>query len=121
MRTEAEVYRFTWCSSFGATPRFAPRAAGRDAAERSVYRRSRVRANPAASLTMSGRARLQDILIAASFWALDPDRVNPPIPVSCGLDGSDWLIEGRRKEIFRAVSRWSPRGASAILGSCPSS
>jgi hypothetical protein len=53
---------------------------------------------------MSGWGRLQDALIAASFWALDPEELR------LGLDGSDWLIEGRRKDIYRAVSRWSPDG-----------
>jgi hypothetical protein len=49
-------------------------------------------------------------LIAASFWALDPEE--RPL----GLDGSDWLIEGRREHIYRAVSRWSPRGLLYDLG-----
>jgi len=51
-----------------------------------------------------------DALIAASFWALDPEEMR------LGLDGSDWLIEGRRKDIFRTGSRWSPRGALRDLG-----
>jgi hypothetical protein len=49
-------------------------------------------------------------LVAASFWALDPEERHR------GLDGSDWLIEGRRKNIFRAVGRWSPNGAIFDLG-----
>jgi hypothetical protein len=70
---------------------------------------------------------VQKALIAANFWTLDPDGVdwqierNPrrkvaAISTSPRLDGSDWLIEGRRKDIYRAVSRWSPRGAVYDLG-----
>ena len=33
-----------------------------------------------------------------------------------GLDGAYWTIEGRRKDIFRAVHRWSPHGAIHDLG-----
>jgi hypothetical protein len=67
--------------------------------------------------------RLQDALIAASFWSLDPDGIDWPsdgdeqrtiaaIIGSRGLDGSDWLFEGRRKDVYRAASRWSPRGGA---------
>jgi hypothetical protein len=66
-------------------------------------------------------------LIAASFWALDPDGVDWPsdgeeqqmiaaIIASRRLDGSDWLFEGRRRDIYRAATRWSPRGAPHDLG-----
>jgi hypothetical protein len=55
-------------------------------------------------LTLADWGRLQEALIAASFWALDPDEG----PLARGLDGAFWTIEGRRKDIFRAVSRWSP-------------
>jgi hypothetical protein len=33
-----------------------------------------------------------------------------------GSTAPDWLIEGRRKDIYRAVSRWSPDGAIYDLG-----
>ena len=33
-----------------------------------------------------------------------------------GLDGADWLIEGRRKDIYHAVHRWSPCGKIHDLG-----
>jgi hypothetical protein len=79
------------------------------------------------ALTPADWDRLQDALIAASFWALDADGVDWPINgdeqrtiaaiiASRGRDGSDWLMERRRKDIFRAVSRWSPRGALRDLG-----
>jgi hypothetical protein len=51
-------------------------------------------------LTLADWGRLQEALIAA----LDEEG-----PLLRGLDGAFWTIEGRRKDIFRAVSRWSPR------------
>jgi hypothetical protein len=78
-------------------------------------------------LTPADWDRLQDTLIAANLWALDPHGIDCPsdgdekrtivaIIGSRGLDGSDWLFEGRRKDIYRAASRWSPRRALYELG-----
>jgi hypothetical protein len=33
-----------------------------------------------------------------------------------GLDGADWLIEGRRGDAYRAVKCWSPEGEFHALG-----
>jgi hypothetical protein len=55
-------------------------------------------------------ARLLDALIAVNFWAVDP------IDELQGLDGAQWLIEGRRGNIYRGVSRWSPGGEVHVLG-----
>jgi hypothetical protein len=54
--------------------------------------------------------RLQAAVLKANFWALEPmeDRM--------GLDGADWVIEGRRRDVYRAVNRWSPSGAIYDLG-----
>jgi len=76
-------------------------------------------ASPAASAPILARgrarapadwARLQEAVIAANFWALDPTGEQR------GLDGACWTIEGRRKDVFRAVHRWSPHGAIHALG-----
>jgi hypothetical protein len=58
-------------------------------------------------LTTSDWGRLQD-----SFWALDPDEGS----IIRSLDGAFWTIEERRKNIYRAVHRWSPDGAIYDLG-----
>jgi hypothetical protein len=63
---------------------------------------------PFLALALTDWARLQDPSIAASFWALGPEERR------LRLDGSDWPIEGRRKDIYRAVSRWSPQGQFMI-------
>ena len=62
------------------------------------------------SLTVADWTRLQDALIAANFWALERHGK------AHGLDGAYWTIEGRRKDIFRVVHRWSPHGAIHDLG-----
>jgi hypothetical protein len=55
--------------------------------------------------------RLSEALIAANFWALDAvDECAP------SLDGANWLIEGRRRDIYRAVNRWSRGGEVHALG-----
>ena len=83
MRTEAEVYRFSWSSSFdgGAVVRIARQ--GGEITLRWAYRRFRPRgaddAPPVVALAPADWARLQDALIAANFWALDPDGVEWPI------------------------------------------
>jgi hypothetical protein len=63
---------------------------------------------PFLALALTDWARLKDPSIAASFWALGPEERR------LRLDGSDWPIEGRRKDIYRAVSRWSPQGQFMI-------
>ncbi len=112
IRTEAEVYRFTWRSSCNGDAVGRIGRQGDESTLRCFYRPSKFgdadrRKVP---LSLANWARLQDALIAASFWALGPEERR------LGLDGSDWLIEGRRKDIFWVVSRWSPRGAVHDLG-----
>jgi hypothetical protein len=106
------VYRFIWNSSFVGDAVMRIGRQGDEITLRCVYRPSLFgdadrRQMP---LSLANWARLQDALIVASFWALDPEESR------IGLDGSDWLIEGRRKDTFRAVGRWSPIGAIYDLG-----
>jgi hypothetical protein len=54
------------------------------------------------ALTLTGWARLRDALIAALFWALDPEERRR------GLDGSDWPIEGRRKDHLSGCQQMEP-------------
>ena len=97
---EAEVCRFTWSSSFdgGAVVRIARQ--GGEITLRWAYRRFRPRgaddAPPVVALAPADWARLQDALIAANFWALDPD-------------GVEWPIDGTGENRSRA------RGGSPIL------
>jgi hypothetical protein len=106
------VYRFTWHSSFDGDAVVRIGRQGDEVTLRWVYRRFRVpspdTSPPIMPLTLADWARLQEALIAASFWALDPDEGS----LARGLDGAFWTIEGRRKDIYRVTSRWSPRDAT---------
>jgi len=58
--------------------------------------------------------------IEAADWNALKRRASPPAfgrltPRATAL-GATWLIEGRRRDVYRAVRRWSPRGAIYDLG-----
>ena len=57
----------------------------------------RTRRSPPGAADDVRLGRLQDALIAASFWALDLEERR------LGLDGSDWLFEARLKEICQQM------------------
>jgi len=107
-----EVYRFTWDSSFDGNAVVRIARFSDEIMLSRVYRPSHFARTERsdASLTVADWARLQAALIAANFWALEPHGE------AHGLDGAYWTIEGRRKDIFRAVHRWSPHGAIHDLG-----
>jgi hypothetical protein len=108
----AEVYRLTWDGSFDGDAVVRIARLGDEIRLSRVYRPSHFARTERgeARLTVAAWAQLQDALIAANFWALDPHgEVH-------GLDGAYWTIEGRRKDIFRVVHRWSPHGAIHDLG-----
>jgi hypothetical protein len=56
--------------------------------------------------------RLETGLLAAGFWAISPDDERRGLI----LDGANWVIEGRRRDVYRAVRRASPRGPIHNLG-----
>ena len=107
-----EVYRFTWDSSFDGDAVVRIAQIGDQIRLSLVYRSSRFADTERREATAAPAdwARLQEAVIAANFWALDPTGEQR------GLDGACWTIEGRRKDIFRAVHRWSPHGAIHDLG-----
>ncbi len=107
-----EVYRFTWDSSLDGDAVVRIARFSDEIMLSRVYRPSHFARTERsdASLTVADWARLQDALIAANFWALEPHGE------AHGLDGAYWTIKGRRKDIFRAVHRWSPHGAIHDLG-----
>jgi hypothetical protein len=101
MRTEAEVYRFTWRSSFDGDAVVRIGRKGDEIEVRWAYRRFRPRgvddAPPVVSLTLTDWARLQDALIAANFWALDPDGV--PSASLARLFGSTGWLKAQRTSL----------------------
>jgi hypothetical protein len=114
MASEAEEYRFIWRSSFdgNAVVRIGRRARAITLRWRyDWFRTPTPNDAPAEAAVSPGDwARFRDALIAANFWALDP------IDEAQGLDGAQWLIECRRGNVYRGVSRWSPRGDVHVLG-----
>jgi hypothetical protein len=109
--TEDEAYRFIWHSSFDGAVMVHIASKREATALRWNYLRLR---NGQACGTMVLSAaewgRLHRTLDAAKFWSLDASGNRS------GLDGADWLIEGRRKDIYHAVHRWSPCGEIHDLG-----
>ena len=109
---EVEEYRFTWRSSFHGSAIVHIGRGGNsllidwvrhDLANFGRYRRY---------TEATTWPRLEAALLAASFWSLDSVGDENLI----GLDGTDWLIEGRRRDVYRAVRRWSPGGSIYDLG-----
>jgi hypothetical protein len=116
MAAEREVYRFTWRSSFDGSAVVRVGRQDDEVALRWIHRWFRTpspdEAPPAVSLTLADWARLQQALFDASFWVFGANEG----PLMRGLDGAFWTIEGRREDIYRAASRWSPGGALNSLG-----
>ena len=48
----------------------------------------------------------EEAVLAAKFRALDA-----VLKFDFDFDGATWLIEGRRRDVYRTVRRWSPGGA----------
>jgi hypothetical protein len=106
-----EVYRFTWRSSFNGD---ASVQIGRG--EKNIiidwacasfnHGNGRFRR----CLERADWDRLEAALVTAGFWALDPCKGK------FGLDGATWTIEGRRRDVYRVVERWSPGSAIYDLG-----
>jgi len=112
--TELEAYTFSWESSYDGDA--VIHVSRKDnsfqlKARCSSFSRLRLKA-PFVSgpLSPTDWNRLQDALSASNFWGLDTT------DYKVGLDGAQWLIEGRRGDIYHAVERWSPRGALRDLG-----
>jgi hypothetical protein len=114
MGYEDEAYRFVWRSSFHGNA--IVRIGCRDRATTLRWRYDWFRtaapddAPDETALSPNDWARFLDALIGTNFWALDPTER------ALGLDGAEWLIEGRRGNLHRRVSRWSPRGELFELG-----
>jgi hypothetical protein len=109
--TEDEAYRFFWHSSFHGDA-MVHIACKRDAtALRWNYLWLRD-GQTCGTMVLSAAdwGRLNSTLDAAKFWSLDTSGNR------FGLDGADWLIEGRRRNIYHAVRRWSPSGKFHDVG-----
>jgi hypothetical protein len=112
---EAEAYRFVWRSSFDGNGIVRIGRQGDEVVLQWRYdhwlRAPAAGDAPAgAALSAGDWVRFREALIAANFWAVDSADERQ------GLDGAEWLIEGRRGNVYRAVSRWSPQDELRALG-----
>jgi hypothetical protein len=107
-----EEYRFTWCSSFHGDAVVqigrGEKAISLDWACSSFTHGS---GRFWRGLDQEAWQRLETAVLAAGFWALEAR-----LELDLGLDGATWLIEGRRRDVYRAIRRWSPEGAIHDLG-----
>jgi hypothetical protein len=111
-RPECETYRFFWRSSFNGNAAVHVSCMDGSIKLRWRYCRSAVapQQDSARTLSLADWGKLQDAVSSARFWSIDSTAEE------FGFDGATWLIEGRRKDTYHAVERWSPRGAIRDLG-----
>jgi hypothetical protein len=104
-----EAYRFVWVKhqrnpaavrvTRAGSDEIAVVSVQADARDPSTKRRHEF--NVGLEVWNSLRAHLE----AADFWNLAGD----PAENERGLDGADWVIEGRRANIYHSVIRWEPK------------
>jgi hypothetical protein len=110
---DAEIYRFTWLRTFHRP--FAVRIIRDSAGVRLVateltgaggYDPGTVATRKEKGISDADWQVLSAALSKTSFWSM-PTR--PPTP-TLGLDGSQWIVEGRRSSRqYHIVDRWTPR------------
>jgi hypothetical protein len=103
-----ETYRFVWTRHLHnpvavrvtrAGAEIAVVSVQADARDPSAKRRHEFTVGPEIWKTLLAH------LEAADFWNLAGD----PEDNERGLDGADWVIEGRRANIYHSVVRWEPK------------
>lgn len=107
-----EVYRLTWLPSFH--PSIVVRVECDSACYRLVAKREsgaggydpgHLDTTRVIELDDASRRELARLLAAADFWRMPT--VPPPDSV-VGLDGAQWILEGRTGGRYHVVDRWSP-------------
>ena len=108
-----EVYRFVWLRTFGRP--IAVRVSRSDRAATLVaveltgaggYEPGSISKRIAKKVAATEWDKLAAALGGVDFWRM-PTKPSPP---DDGLDGAQWIIEGRRNSTYHVVDRWSPRG-----------
>jgi hypothetical protein len=103
-----ETYRFVWTRHLHNPAAVRVTRAGADIAVVSVQADARDPSAKRRHEFIVGPEiwkKLLGHLEAADFWNLPGD----PEENERGLDGADWVIEGRRANIYHAVVRWEPK------------
>jgi hypothetical protein len=102
-----EAYRFMWMRNLHNPVAVRLTRAGDDIAVVTVEADVRDPATKRRHEFVTGAATWRGLLghlEAADFWNLAGD----PSDEERGLDGADWIIEGRRGGIYHSVIRWNP-------------
>jgi hypothetical protein len=104
-----ETYRFTWIRHQHNPVAVRVSRAGRDgiavvAVQADTHDPSNARRHEF-NVTVDAWNTLLAHLQAADFWNMAGD----PEDDERGLDGADWIIEGRRANIYHSVIRWEPK------------
>ena len=112
----SESYRFLWLRTFhhpisirisvssnkGTITAIEMDGAGGYDAGKELKRTSR-------ALSSAELESIRSLISANDFWSLEPRYK------TLGLDGSQWVIEGRKANIYHAIHRWSPENGEARL------
>jgi hypothetical protein len=106
-----EAYRLSWSSAFDGdvfvlVERGAVGISVQSECRSFTYGRDRF----ASGTDQDAWERLETALQAASFWTLNE------VGEAGGMDGATWMIEGRNRDEYHSIRRWSPGGAVRHLG-----
>lgn len=66
--------------------------------------------NQTIALSERDWVEFENLLKNCSFWTMEP------IDSSLGIDGSEWIIEGHKKNKYWFVNRWSPENVFKDVG-----
>lgn len=109
----SEIYRFLWLRSFHRSisvrvvlKRDGARIEFTELTGSGGYEPGRVRRHTERRLSRNEIDRLVKALNDADFWQL------PTSVRDRGLDGAEWIIEGRRGGTYHVVDRFSPEGGA---------
>jgi hypothetical protein len=109
----SETYRFLWLRSFHRSIsvrvvliRDGARIEFTELTGNGGYEPGHIRRHTERHLSRNEVDRFAKALEAADFWQL-PTRIR-----DFGLDGAEWVVEGRRGSTYHVVERFSPEGGA---------
>jgi len=110
-QSATESYRFLWLRTWGAPIAVRVEVLGGAAAITAVeldgaggYRPGKVARRVERKLTKVEWAQVSDGLVKIEFWK------TPTREGRGGLDGAQWVLEGRKGSQYHVVDRWTPQG-----------
>jgi hypothetical protein len=108
-----DEYRFLWLRTFHKPIAIRIWRGGPAAQMRIVrlsgaggYDPGQVESDATTQITAGDWKRFRDCLAKAKFWQMPTKDPNEEL----GLDGSQWILEGRAEGKYHVVDRWTPSG-----------